>query len=190
MLALGRALVARGHDVTLQTWQRWREQVEAEGMRFAAAPEYHVFPTQDRPLKPYQAVVRAAHETLPLVDEVGPDAVVADILTLAPALAGEMRGAPVATLVPHVFPVFEAGWPPYAIGARLPRTALGRAFWGQVDRVTRSGLEQGRVELNETRGRLGLPALERVHGGISDRLALVATFPQLEYPRTWPAHAH
>jgi UDP:flavonoid glycosyltransferase YjiC (YdhE family) len=29
-----------------------------------------------------------------------------------------------------------------------------------------------------------------VHGGISRELALVATFPQLEYPRTWPAHAH
>jgi UDP:flavonoid glycosyltransferase YjiC (YdhE family) len=46
------------------------------------------------------------------------------------------------------------------------------------------GLEQGRVELNETRARLELPALDRPHGGISERLALVATFPQLEYPRT------
>ena len=32
--------------------------------------------------------------------------------------------------------------------------------------------------------------LEHVHGGISRRLALVATFPQLEYPRSWPAHVH
>src|SRR5439155_20823938 len=54
----------------------------------------------------------------------------------------------------------------------------------------RRGLEQGRVELNDTRARLGLPPLDRVHGGISDRLALVATLPQLEYPRTWPAHVH
>jgi UDP:flavonoid glycosyltransferase YjiC (YdhE family) len=29
-----------------------------------------------------------------------------------------------------------------------------------------------------------------VHGGISEALALVATFPQLEYPRTWPAATH
>jgi UDP:flavonoid glycosyltransferase YjiC (YdhE family) len=27
-----------------------------------------------------------------------------------------------------------------------------------------------------------------VHGGISRQLALVATFPQLEYPRRWPEH--
>ena len=32
MLALGEALVARGHDVALQTWRRWQEQAEAAGM--------------------------------------------------------------------------------------------------------------------------------------------------------------
>ena len=37
MLALGRALAARGHEVTLQTWRRWHDAVEAEGMRFAAS---------------------------------------------------------------------------------------------------------------------------------------------------------
>src|SRR5438270_4803982 len=51
MLALGTRLVARGHEVTLETWRRWREHVEAEGMSFAAAPEYPVFPTRERPLK-------------------------------------------------------------------------------------------------------------------------------------------
>ena len=39
-IALGRELVARGHEVWLETWERWREHVEREGMRFAAAPEY------------------------------------------------------------------------------------------------------------------------------------------------------
>jgi UDP:flavonoid glycosyltransferase YjiC (YdhE family) len=37
---------------------------------------------------------------------------------------------------------------------------------------------------------VGLPPLPHVHGGISRELALVATFPQLEYPRAWPANAH
>jgi UDP:flavonoid glycosyltransferase YjiC (YdhE family) len=48
----------------------------------------------------------------------------------------------------------------------------------------------GRFELNETRARVGLPPLPYVHGGISRELALVATFPQLEYPRAWPANTH
>lgn len=187
MLALGRELVARGHDVTMETWRRWRSHVEAAGMRFAAAPEYQVFPTPERPLKPYQAVVRAARETQPLVAELRPDAVVADILTLAPALAAEMEGVPVATLVPHVFPHTAPEHPPYSLGARAPRTELGRRAWRSLDGVVDSGLRQGREQLNETRARLGLPPLAHVHGGLSRQLCLVATFPQLEYPRRWPA---
>ena len=52
MLALGTRLVERGHEVTLQTWSRWRPYVEAGGMRFAPAGEYQVFPTRDKQLKP------------------------------------------------------------------------------------------------------------------------------------------
>ena len=59
-IALGARLARRGHDVAIETWSRWQEHVEAEGMRFYPAPEYQVFPTRERPLKPYEAVVRAA----------------------------------------------------------------------------------------------------------------------------------
>ena len=190
MIALGRELAGRGHEVTLQTWRRWQADVEREGMSFAAAPEYHVFPTRERPLSPYQAVERATRETVALVRAVAPDAVVSDILTLAPALAAELEGVPVGTVIPHVDPRMPPGSAPYSCGARLPRTRVGRALWHGADPLLRHGLELGRRQLNETRQRLGLPALERVHGGISRALALVATFPQLEYPRTWPAGTH
>jgi len=190
LIALGRKLSARGHDVTLQTWSRWREHVETEGMAFAPAPEYQVFPTRERPLKPYAAVTRAARETLPLVSDLAPDAIATDILTLAPALAGELAGVPVATVVPHVHPSAPAGFPPYSLGARLPRSSAGRSLWRALDGVVARGLERGRDELNETRARLGLPALERLHGGISQQLCIVATLPQLEYPRAWPAGTH
>jgi MGT family glycosyltransferase len=186
MMALGERLAARGHDVTLETWRRWRAHVEAAGMRFVPAPEFDVFPTRQRPLKPYQAVVRAARETAALVARVRPAAVVADILTLGPALAGELQGVPVATLVPHVFPATEPQHPPYALGARIPRTRAGRALWRALAARMEGGLRRGRRELNRTRAMLGLPALDQLHGGISRRLCLVATFPQLEYPREWP----
>ena len=190
MIALGRALRARGHEVTLQTWSRWQADVEREGMRFAAAPEYHVFPTRERPLKPFEAVTRATRDTLPLVREFQPDAVVADILTLAPALAAELAGVPGGTLIPHVDPRPARGAPPFSLGARLPRTAAGRRMWDALAPLVGRGLALGRTELNETRGRLGLPPQSRVHGGISERLALVATFPRLEYPREWPPGSH
>jgi len=152
-------------------------------MCFAAAPEYQVFPTRERPLKPYVAAVRAARETVPLLRETAPDAVVADILTVAAGMAAELEGLPWVTLVPHLLPLSEPGLPPYSVGAVLPRSAAGARLWSLGRPLLGMGERRGRRELNDARQRVGLPPLEHLHGGISRRLALVATFPQLEYPR-------
>lgn len=190
MLSLGARLRGRGHEVMLETWTRWRSHVEDAGMQFAAAPEYPVFPTRERPLKPYEAVVLATSQTREAVRGFGPDVVVHDILTLAPAMAAELQQVPAATLVPHVHPTSVPGAPPYAFGARWPRTAPGRRLWRVFERPLEIGLRHGRAELNETRRKLGLAPVKRLHGGISDQLCLIGTFPQLEYPRAWPAQAH
>ena len=193
MIALGCALRDRGHHVTLQTWRRWQDHVQAERIHFAPAPEYDVFPTggpHGEPLDFYEAVVHATEDTLPLVRHLRPDVVVADILTLAPALAAERESVPHTTLIPHVYPESEPHFPIYSLGARLPRTPLGRAFWRRAQRPVLRGVETGRVELNRTRARLGLAGLPYGHGGTSRQLALIATFPQLEYPRPWPSWAH
>lgn len=185
-IALGRALAARGHDVLLETWEKWRTHVEREGMRFAAAPEYQVFPNGRTELKPYQAAVWASGRTCELIRDFDPDAVIVDILTIAAGLAAQIEDRPWATLIPHVLPTPERGFPPYSIGARLPRTAAGRLLWRSFDPLVQGGVERGREELNGARRRVGLPPLDYLHGGISRQLALVATFPQLEYPRPEP----
>ena len=187
MLALGRRLVERGHVVALQTWRRWEADVQAAGMAYCAAPEYHVFPTREQPLKPYEAAVRAARETVPQVEAFAPDVAVADILTPAPSLAAELCGVPRASLIPHVHPHGAPGHPPYSIGARLPRTRAGERMWRASERLVQGGLELGRREYNECRARLGLGPLPYVHTALSRSLTLVATLPQLEYPRQWPA---
>jgi UDP:flavonoid glycosyltransferase YjiC (YdhE family) len=174
--------VARGHDVCLQTWARWREDAEREGIAFASAPEYSVWP-DGRDLGPYEAAVKATEETTALVRDFDASTVVSDVLTVAGGLAAEVAGRPWATLIPHLLPTSERGLPPYSAGARLPRTRLGTAGWALMRPLLRRGEERGRRELNEARRRVGLPALDHTHGGISRRLALVATFPQLEYPR-------
>jgi MGT family glycosyltransferase len=190
MLALGSRLTARGHAVTLETWSRWREHVEAAGMRFEAAPEYPVFPTREHPVKPYEAVVLGTPATRRAMAAARPDAVVHDILTLAPALAAELEGLPAATLIPHVHPAGAPGFPPYSLGARPARTAAGRALWRRLGPGVERGLRRGRDELNDTRARLGLPPVSRLHGGISERLSLVGTFPQLEYLGPRPPGSH
>jgi MGT family glycosyltransferase len=190
MLALGARLVERGHDVTYETWSRWREQIEEAGMRFLAAPEYPVFPTREQPVGPYEAVVLATAHTRPFVAELAPDVVVHDILTLAPAMAAELEGIPVATLIPHLYPVGIPGFPPYASGMMPPRTSIGRRGWELLARALEGGLRRGRDELNQARARLGLAPVDRLHGGLSGRLCIVGTFPQLEHPRGWPAEVH
>ncbi len=187
MLALGARLAERGHEVTIETWSRWADHVEAAGMRFVSAPEYQLFPGDGEPFEMYEAVVRATAVTRATVAWLRPHVVVHDILTLAPAMAGELEGVPVATLIPHLYPVGAPGFPPYALGARLPRTVFGQALWAALERPLESGLRRGRADLNSARSRLGLPPLSRLHGGLSERLCIVGTFPQLEYPRAWPA---
>ncbi|MGA9370245.1 MAG: nucleotide disphospho-sugar-binding domain-containing protein [Solirubrobacterales bacterium] len=187
-IALARELGRRGHEVLVETWERWREAVEAEGLAFTGAQEYTVFPPPGPDMPDGQTAAAAAAALARLMAGFEPDLVVSDILTLAPTLAAEVAGVPHATLIPHVYPVQQPGMPLYSLGLRPPRTAIGRMGWRATGPLLEMGLRRGREELNETRGRLGLAPLERFHGGISELLAIVATFPQLEYPRRWPAH--
>jgi UDP:flavonoid glycosyltransferase YjiC (YdhE family) len=189
-IALARSLLRRGHEVVVETWERWREPVDAEGLRFTAAEEYKTFPPPPPGSGEGPSAADAALALLPFVEELRPDVVVSDILTAAPALAAERARVRRATLIPHVYPVHEPGMPFFAFGAQPPRTALGRGLWKAALPVLVGGLRQGRREGNAMREAAGLAPIERFHGGISEELALVATFPQLEYPRRWPTHVN
>ena len=108
-------------------------------MRFEPAPEYQVFPTRERPLKPYEAAVRAARETQPLIEELDPDVVVADILTLAAGLAGRDGGAAVGDARPARPADLRAR------ASRRTRSARGcrarrsaRALWRALDPIVRA----------------------------------------------------
>jgi UDP:flavonoid glycosyltransferase YjiC (YdhE family) len=185
-ISLGRALAANGHEVVIETWEERREAVEGAGLGFAASEEYKMFPPPEPDSDDGLHAAEAARGLLPLLEEMRPHVVVSDILTLAPALAAERAGIPLATLIPHIYPVVEPGLPFFAIGLRPPRTAVGRGIWRAGQRALDVGLEHGRRDLNLQRRRIGLPPTGRLHGGISSELALVATYPQLEYPRAWP----
>jgi UDP:flavonoid glycosyltransferase YjiC (YdhE family) len=146
-----------------------------------------MFPPPDPDSAEGEHAAEAARALLPLLEEMQPHVVISDILTLAPSLAAEKAGVPLATLIPHIYPVVEPGLPFFAVGLQPPRTPIGRAVWRAGQRALDIGLEHGRRDLNRQRQRLDLPPVQRFHGGISSELALVGTFPQLEYPRQWPA---
>jgi len=189
-IALARALRDRGHEVVVETWEHWRDAVGGAGLKFTAAEEYKTFPPPPPGSDEGPSAADAAKALLPFVEEMRPDAVVSDILTLAPALAAEMAGCRRAVLVPHVYPVHEPGLPFFAVGAQPARTPVGRALWRAGEPVLTAGLRRGRREMNESRAACGLAPREELHGGLSADLVLVATFPQLEYPRRWPGGTH
>jgi UDP:flavonoid glycosyltransferase YjiC (YdhE family) len=185
-IGLARALRARGHEVTVETWEHWREAVEGEGLGFTAAEEYKTFPPPPPGSEDGASVADAALALVPMLERERFDVVVSDVLTVAPALAAERAALKRATLIPHVYPVSDPGMPFFAVGAMPPRTAVGRALWRAAMPVLTGGLRRGREELNQSREIVGLAPIERYHGGLSEQLTMVATFPQLEYPRRWP----
>jgi MGT family glycosyltransferase len=189
-IGLARELHRRGHEVTVETWEHWRETIEGEGLEFTAAQEYKTFPPPAPGSEEGPSVGEAALALAPMLAERRFDAVVSDVLTQAPALAAELVGLRRATLIPHVYPVSDAGMPFFAVGAMSPRTPIGRALWRAAMPVLVDGLKRGREEFNRSREIVGLAPVERFHGGLSEQLTLVATFPQLEYPRRWPDHVH
>lgn len=186
-VSLARTLKGRGHEVIVETWPQWQEMVDQAGLRFVSADQYQVFPP---PASGSPGAGQAAVALMPLLEEFQPDVVVNDILTVAPALAAEAYGSNWATLIPHIYPVQDQGMPFFAVGALPARTGLGRRFWTTTARALRFGLERGRDDLNAQRALVGLPPTDRFHGGTSPELAMVATYPQLEYPRDWPASVH
>ena len=132
-------------------------------MVFSPAPEYQVFPTRERPLKPYEAAVLAARvDARVRARPSRPTSPSRTSSRAAPALAAELEGVPVATLIPHVLPGPPAGLPAVLDRrAAAAHPASGRALWKQTDRLVAVGLEQGRGEYNDCRARLGLAAAAR-----------------------------
>ena len=130
----------------------------------------------------------AALALLPLLEEFGPDVVVSDILTLAPSLAAELRGVPRATLIPHLYPVHEAGMPFFGMGMAPPRTAFGRrgVAGGAAGARDGAAARAARAE-RDARASSGWRRSSGSTAGISEELVIVGTLPQLEYPREWPA---
>ena len=195
-LALGRELRRRGHDVSVATSERWRDVVEGEGMRFAAGEDEIVPPGDPEGERASEATVSVVRGLVGTVRDLKPDVIVSDGLTLPVALAAEVEDVRHATLHPEIYPVQEPGLPPLPVGLFPPRTPLGRAAWRTVGPLLRTQLpgtrwlRAARSSLDEIRARLALPPSDGIDQPVGRGLHLVATLPQLEYPRKWPAGVH
>ena len=183
-LALARELAGRGHEVRFQSHERWRDQAEGFGMTFGG---------DVAGLDPGAGIAETVRGLMPVLEDLGPDIVVGDALTLTPALAAEVAGVPAMTLFPEVYPYPAPGLPPFSLGLHPPRTRLGERAWRALGprfemRLPTTGWLRGAREgLNAERAALGLSPLTGGHGPATPGPTLVATLPELEYPREWPA---
>lgn len=187
-LALARELDARGNEVVLVAPERWRAQVEALGLELIPLEEPSV--RENGGEAGPRTLAAVARSAVPMIRDRRPHVVVGDPFAQAPMLAAEAAGAKIATLIPDPYHVPLPGLPVFAQGLLPPRSALGRGAWRVAWPLAERARHRVQGMLNQTRGQLDLPPLERLDGVISDGLAMVATFPQLEYPRDWPATVH
>ena len=187
-VALARALRERGCEVWLETRPRWRDLAEEAGLRFVAAPDHIAFP-EPLPGMPARPTMADSVRSLePVLRDVQPDVVVNDLFTLPAALAAELARMRRATMIAHPYPVNEPGMPYFMVGLLPPRTPIGAVVLRAAQPWFARRERRQRAAQNAVRQELGLPPTERTFATISNELALVGTFPQLEYPRTWPSH--
>lgn len=187
-LALSAELSRRGHRVLFHGYRRWQPLAESLGLDFAGDEDQIV--SQLAPDTPVAELSRALAKS---ITAFGADVVVGDGLTMTPVIAAELLDIPRATLFPEVYPRTEAGMPFFSLGLVAPRTAAGRAAWRVARPLLARRLPSTRwlrgaeASLNRERAHLGLSPASGSDPAPPGALTLVATLPQLEYPRSWPA---
>jgi UDP:flavonoid glycosyltransferase YjiC (YdhE family) len=188
MLAVARALTRRGHEVTFVSGMKHEHDAAEAGARFELLPSVQGSPLHA--LRPYDDAAAQAETLRPLLEALHPDAAIVDVITVGAAMAMDMMQIPFATLVVHPLHTPSESLPPFGYGRPAGRTPPMRLRDAWMRANNRKDLERARDDLNRGRARIGLGPNQSLHGGLSDRLALVATLPSLEIHRAdWPPHA-
>ena len=164
----------------------------AEGMRFARRARVPRLPHARAAAEALRGGrARGAARRAPLVARRrGPTCVVADILTLAPGAGRRARGRAGGDAHPPRRPAHGApGFPPYSIGARLPRTR-GRAArcGGATDRARRArAASAGATSSTRRAGGSGCRRWTASTAGSRSALALVGDASRSSSTRArWP----
>ena len=186
-------LQARGHTVHLQTGAECASALQGSGLSVIAEPAAGDVPgTGAAPSslrhELARLIGRASSERASLetsIATVRPDALLVDSNAYGGAIAAERSGLPWAMTLPSLLPLPGRGIPPYGLGLRPWRGALGRVRdglgWRLVERLYARALLP---PLNAARMEAGLPPLRSpVSYLLAADVLLVLTGAPLEYPR-------
>lgn len=186
LLAIGDALVRRGHQVVVVTGEDRRLEVEGGGHAFRRLPlEWPDDRHADLGYRLWELGGRLAPATAEVLDDIAPDVVVVDTLTQSGAMAAELAALPWIEVIPHHLPDPDEAIPPVGLGRRPGGGPLRRFDDRRLRTLQSVSVAGGATHRDRVRRGLGLTG----HGRPVLRLA--ASLPSLEYPRSrWPAHTH
>ena len=180
-LAIARALVARGHEVTILGDPCQRERAEGTGAGFrpyrhaptgasdspdtdflrdweAKTPIGAFARTRDRLM--FGPAARYARDVLEALEERPADVVAWDYLLLGAGVGAERAGVPSVAVIHTVYPLPVDGVPPFGLGLQPASGRAGRARDGMLRRAFARILAPGMRALNAARTDLGLDPLE------------------------------
>jgi hypothetical protein len=114
-----------------------------------------------------------------------PDAILLDSNCWGAAAAAQAAAIAWAQAATFLLPLVTSDAPPFGLGLRPARTALGRTRDAVIRRTAMPLFDRLLPPVNRMRGSLGLPAIRHVPDlYMQAPLVLSYTAPPLEYPRT------
>jgi len=207
-------LLARGHDVALQTSTPYRAAVESAGVTYlpptrapdrdynrldATFPKLRRLPNAETMARLFAAIAlrdaRAqGHDVVTASAAWRPDALVNDGIALGVPLASGLLRLPWATVSPFVFCTIPAtDVPPPFLGVRRLPSPHGQLIAAALNRATDLRLARCSRHWRDAAAawKVAAPASTIRTAGSSPLLYLYPGGPPLEYPRrSWPPHAH
>ncbi len=209
-LSLARALIERGHRVTVLADPTIEREALAAGTDFRPwreAPHLRSRRPQDDFLRdfevdnPPEMIARLcerlicgpaaayAAETTSAIREVRPDVVVSSAFLLGPQIAAEAAGLPVAALFANIYPLPAPGLPPFGAGLAPARDDGERQLHAAIGQEGAALWNAHLAPLNSARAELGLAPLS----GVWDQLdhaerVLVLSSPAFDFPAELPGN--
>lgn len=209
-LGVVRRLVARGHQVDVLGEDSMADAVAATGAAFHRwrhalnrpdhSPEHAPYPEWE--LKNPGTLVRAMIDNLITGPAAGyardvtdaihgsrPDLVLVSFFAFGAMIAAETEGVPFDVLMPNIYPLPSAGMPPFGMGLRPARGALGRVRDRMLGAMSQRMWDRAALPgLNAVRADYGLAPLRHYQDQIHKaRRELVMTSAAFDFPATVPA---
>jgi UDP:flavonoid glycosyltransferase YjiC (YdhE family) len=187
-IALCLKLAAAGDDPVLLTGRQRLDAARSTGIE--AVELLGLDPDdgdddEDAGAKIHHRAARMALLNKPVLQRLGPDLVVSDVITTCGGMVAELLGVPWVELSPHPLYLPSAGLPPIGSGLAPGVGITGRLRDGLMRTLTARSIRAGERQRATARLGIGLPAQDP-----GPRRRLIATLPALEVDRPdWPAEA-